>query len=70
MRDYLGDFIHLFWFLFMYSFVGLISSAQLSKGCMVSGREDDVLKGNVVFIPIKRDFDKYKPNIFRLCETF
>ena len=51
MRDYLGDFIHLFWFLFMYSFVGLISSARLSKGCMVSGKENDVLKGNVVFHP-------------------
>ena len=23
----------------MYSFVGLISSAQLSKGCMVSGKK-------------------------------
>ena len=22
------------------------------------------------FIPKKRDFDKNKPNIFRLCETF
>ena len=47
MRDYLGDFIHLFWFLFVYSFVGL------SKGCMVSEKENDVLKGNVVFHPYK-----------------
>ena len=37
----------------MYSFVGLISSAQLSKGCMVSGKENDVLAGNVVFHPYK-----------------
>ena len=40
-------------FLFVYSFVGLISSARLSKGCMVSGKENDVLKGNVVFHPYK-----------------
>ena len=53
MRDYLGDFIHLFWFLFVYSFVGLISSARLSKECMVSGKENDVLKGHVVFHPNK-----------------
>ena len=53
MRDYLGDVIHMFWFLFVYSFVGLISSAWLSKGCMVSGKENDVLKGNVVFHPYK-----------------
>ena len=31
MRDYLCEFIHLFWILFMYSFEGLISSAQLVR---------------------------------------